>query len=84
MNGSSTSSADAIADRASFSAARFNAASDIIDTAPPYADLDDAQLSSCMAEMESVIDGMARMGMGTSHESRLLATMKEEQDRRAA
>lgn len=76
--------AAAIGHRATIRAARFNAASDISDETPAYAELDDRELADCMAEMENVIEGMALMGIGTAHESRLLARMKEEQDRRAA
>ena len=85
MNTPAPSEDDAIGHRASIRAAWFNAASDGgEDTPRPYAGLDDEALSSRITEMEEVIDGMARMHMGTAHESRLLAAMKEEQDRRAA
>ena len=85
MNTTAPSAGDAIGHRASIRAARFNAASDTdSDESSAYADLDDDALASGITEMENVIDGMAKMHMGTAHESRILAEMKKEQDRRAA
>lgn len=50
----------------------------------PYADLTDQDLAARIDDMKNTIDGMARMSMGTAHESRILGVLKKEETARAA
>lgn len=56
----------------------------MIQKSRPYADVSDQDLADRITEMTNTIDGMARMSMGTAHETRILGTLKQEEAARAA